>query len=131
MFHKKDSCRGITLFRWFRWKLEFWYVPKDYECKEHTHKDSDGEFFIVYAKDREVYRTFYKPFIPWWGMTLVDRQQYNTFKRNYFKCYTVRANTPHGFSKGSSPMLFLCWETYKKGVKVTSPAVDFHLTNTI
>lgn len=129
MFHRKDSCKGITLFWFFRWKLELWYVPADYECKEHIHKDSDGEFFVVYGKNREIYRkesivtrdVFKKTEI----ITRIDK--YNISSRKFWKWLTVKANTPHGFSSGATPMVFLCWEKYRKDVKVTSPAIDFHL----
>ena len=115
MFHKKDSCRGITLFRFGRRKLELWFVPADYACVEHTHKDSDGEFFVVYGKGRDI-----------WRRIGAESQCYDITNRNYFKWLTVRANVVHGFSPGATPMVFLCWETYRKGVKVTSPAIDFH-----
>lgn len=130
MFHKKDSCRGVTLFRWFRWKLELWYVPADYECSEHTHKNSDGEFFVVCGKNREIYRkemqeASHWPYNEW--KEYCELQQYNISSRKFWKWLTVKANTPHGFSSGSTPMVFLCWEKYRKGVKVTSPAIDFNL----
>lgn len=130
LINRKDSCWGITLFRWFRWKLELWLVPSDYACVEHTHKDSDGEFFVLYGQEREIYRRIlttksndYSLEFPRYYYTT---QQYNISTRKYFKWLTVRANTPHGFSRGQSPMVFLCFQTYRKGCRVTSPAIDFH-----
>lgn len=128
----KDSCWGFTLFRFGRRQLQIWFVPADYACEEHTHQDSDGEFFVVYGKGRNIYRNVISEDCltqrssdwPVWDSHF--KQQYNISTRKYFKWFTVKKNTPHGFSRGSSPMLFLCWQTYRKGVKVTSPAIDFH-----
>ncbi len=134
MFHKKDSCWGVTLFRWGRRKLELWFVPRDYACVEHVHHDSDGEFFVVFGKGREIYRKVETEPASYWPYNsypaTISKQEYNISSRKYFRTYTVRANTPHGFSAGSSPMVFLCWETYLPGRRVTSPAVDFHPTTT-
>lgn len=44
-----------------------------------------------------------------------------------FKTLSVRAGVPHGFKKGDSFMLWLCFETWKKGAPVTSVADDFVL----
>ena len=132
MFHKKDSCWGVTLFRFGRRKLELWFVPRDYACVEHVHKDSDGEFFVVFGKGRNIWRTVTGIEKNIYGNMVsgLIRQMYHITDRTYFKTYTVRANTPHGFSIGTSPMIFLCWETYLPGRRVTSPAADFHPTTT-
>jgi hypothetical protein len=133
MIHKKDSCVGITLFRLGRRKLELWYVPKDYACVEHTHKDSDGEFFVVYGKDRFIWRRHSDhKHVAGTSYTYKEERQeiYNITDRPYWKWYTVKSAVPHGFGRGASPMVFLCWETYRKGVKVTSPAIDFHPVTT-
>lgn len=126
-FNRKDRCIGLTLFRFGRRKLELWFVPANYACVEHTHKDSDGEFFVVYGRGRDIWR---KTWPHWLSGAMCQIEVYNITNRHYFKTYTVRANTPHGFSVGSTLMVFLCWETYRKGVPVTSPAVDFHPVTT-
>lgn len=139
MIHHKDSCWGITLFRFGRRKLELWFVPKNYACVEHTHKDSDGEFFVLYGKGRNIWRKLINTkcdhFIETGSQCPICRspftQCYNITNRTYFRWLTVKANVIHGFSVGSTPMIFLCWETYREGVKVTSPALDFHPTTTL
>ncbi len=45
-----------------------------------------------------------------------------------FKTLSVRAGTPHAFKKGESAMIWICFETWRKGVPVTSVAEDFVLT---
>lgn len=127
IIHRKDSCFGITLFRFFRWKLELWYSPANYSCEEHVHKNFDGEFFVFYGKHRSIWR---KRLVM---ANILGQYEYRTdmydiSKRKYFKWFTVKANSIHGFSTGATSMIWLCWETYKKGIKVTSPAVDFHPT---
>lgn len=134
IIHRKDSCWGITLFSWGQKKLELWLIPQDYQCIEHTHKDSYGEFFVLYGKGREIYRktkikcemVTNSSGLRYLEMPGQRLEKYNISTRKYFKWLTVRANTPHGFSRGQSPMVFLCFQTYRKGCRVTSPAIDFH-----
>lgn len=103
MIYRKDSCIGITLFRWGRRKLELWFVLASYACVEHTHKDSDGEFFVLFGKDRFIWRKFqdyYKI-----GKSTYSRetqQMYNITERPYWKWYSVRADVPHGFGRGAT-----------------------------
>ena len=127
MINRKDSCVGITLFRFGRYKLELWFVPRDYACEEHTHELSSGEFFVLYGKDREIWRTvkgpWVKDYLQW---RTSKREQYNISNRTYFKWLSVRAGTPHGFSRGATPMVFLTLTKWKKDAKITSPAIDFH-----
>ena len=111
-------CWCLTVFRWGRRKVELCYAPADYEPPEHVHPNSDGEFLILWARNRPIYRRVggrvdsYTANIPPWR----------------FKTLSVRAGTPHAFKKGDSCMIWLCFETWKKGVPVTSVADDFVLT---
>lgn len=118
MIARYGPCVGVTLFRLFRWKLELWFAPADYATPEHTHENSDGEFTILWAKNRMIWKRVdgvmkaYRAHVPsCWG-----------------KFLTVRAGEVHAFGEGATFMLWLCWQTWKKGVKVTSPAEDFVLT---
>ncbi len=118
MIARYGPCWGITLFRWFRWKLELWYAPAWFATPEHTHENSDGEFTILWSRYRRIYRKVH------------DRTDDYIAMHPYCwgKWLSVRAGTPHAFESGDSCMIWLCWQTWKKGVKVTSPADDFVLS---
>lgn len=118
MIARYGPCIGITIFRWFRWKVELWYAPANYSTPEHAHDDSSGEFTILFARNRRIWRRIgeridsYVANVPAvWGRFL-----------------SVRAGTPHGFDAGDSCMIWLCFETWRPGAKVTSVAKDFRLT---
>lgn len=115
LVQRVGPCWGVTLFRWGRRKLELWLAPADYAVAEHTHEDSDSEITILYAKPRRIYRR------------VGDRvDEYVASSRKYFgRWFSVRAGVPHAFDKGESRMLFLNWQTYLPGRRVTSVATDF------
>lgn len=117
-------CIGLTLWKWGRTKVELWWAPADYSPPEHTHDDVDGEFFVLYGKNRIIYRV-----VPCFGKwELLDKQAYNLTGRKYFKWFSVRAGTPHAFEKGDSCMIWIVVEKWLPGRKVGSVATDFHLT---
>lgn len=109
-------CVGLTLWRLGRHKLELWRAPSWYAPPTHSHSTVDGEFFVLYGQGREI-----------WKRTELCVVGYNITGRKYWKWYTVRAGDQHSFSRGTTCMIWLCWETWKPGVKVTSVAEDFVL----
>lgn len=118
MIARYGPCVGLTLFKWGRTKVELWYAPASYAVPEHTHNDSDGEFTVLWSKNREIYR-------------VIDgkRQSYiATTPQIWGRWLSVRAGTPHAFGMGDSCMVWICVERWKPGVKVTSVANDLHLT---
>ncbi len=126
-------CRCLTIFRWGRRKVELCYAPADYEPPEHVHPNSDGEFLILWAKNRPIYRKtkwVEDSFHPDKALMLTvgDGDSYLAnvppFK---FRTLSVRAGVPHAFRKGDSPMIWICFEKWRKGVPVTSVADDFVL----
>lgn len=118
MIARVGPCIGLTLFRWFRFKVELWFAPASYCVPEHTHNDSSSEFYILYSKNRYIYRRI--------GTRI---ESYITRMPGIWeRCLSVRAGTPHGFTRGKTCMIWLVFETWKKGAKVTSVAEDFHLT---
>lgn len=117
MIARYGPCMGITLFRWFRWKIELWYAPADFSPPPHTHENCSGEFTILYAKNRRIWRKV---------GDRIDSYIAN-FPSVLGKFLSVRAGTPHSFDKGDSFMVWICFETWKKGVSVSSVANDFVL----
>lgn len=122
-----ERCWCLTLYRVGRYKAELCYAPADYEPREHVHKNSDGEFWVLYGKNRYIYRKvlYDGPGVsgPIWA-----EEGYNIDSRSYWKLLSVRARTPHAFLKGDSPMIWICFEKWKPGTKVTSVAEDLVLT---
>jgi hypothetical protein len=105
----------ITLFRFLRWKVELGYAPADYSPPPHSHQNSSGEFTVLYARNRRIWRK------------VGDRmdEYIANVPKVWGKFLSVRAGTEHSFDKGESCMIWLCFETWKPGVKVSSVAVDF------
>lgn len=116
--NRYGPCTGLTLFKLGRFKAELWHAPADFTPPEHTHECSDGEFTILYSKNRRIYRRI--------GNT-VNAYIANT-PEAWGKFLSVRAGTPHAFGKGDSCMVWICFEKWKHGTRVTSVAEDFHLT---
>lgn len=115
----KDSCFAFTLFKFGRYKVELWYAPHNYQTVEHTHNNSSGEFYVLYAKNRLIYRIVNK-----------EKQFYIVnFPQCLKKFLSVRAGVPHSFYRGDSCMVWICFEKWNKGSKVTSVGQDFTLTD--
>lgn len=118
MISRYGPCIGITLFRWFRWKVELWASPGNYETPEHTHPNSDSEFLVLYARHRCIYKRK--------NGALVEYRA--DFPSCLIHTLTVRSNEPHGFFSSVKPMVWLVLERWKKGSKVTSVSEDLKLT---
>ncbi len=128
MFARYGPCIGITLWRWGRFKVELWWAPADYATPEHTHENSDGEFLILFSRTRFIYRRMVDSISTVDGRTHYRTEGYVVNVPPWRRTLSVRAGTPHAFHKGSSPMIWLCFERWKEGVPVTSVAEDFRLT---
>lgn len=113
-----ERAFGVTLWRWRRVKVELWYAPANYYTLEHTHQFSDGEFTLLWARQRQIYRIV---------NGRLDSYMANT-PAAWGRWLTVRAGTPHAFAKGESCMIWIVVQRWKPGVSVTSLAEDFHLT---
>lgn len=116
MIARYGPCIGLTIFRWFRLKVELWWSPADYSPPPHSHNDSSGEFTILYSKNRRIWRKVGDQ---------VD-EYIATTPGVWGKFLSVRAGTVHAFDKGDSCMIWLVFETWKPGIRVTSVADDFH-----
>ena len=143
-FTKVGKAIGITLWRWNRKKIELWYSPADYSPKEHAHDGCSGEFTILWAKNRRIYRKT-KPVLESGatrdqfgnvsgiyskitGYTIGPKDSYiaNT-PQVWGKWLTVPAGVPHKFDTGDSFMLWVVVETWKPGYDM-SLATDFRTT---
>lgn len=151
-YHRYERCHCLTLCRLGRRKVELCYAPADYEPREHVHPNSDGEFLILWAKNRPIYRkTLPIRGIPFragpedrymsvknlgngWRRGIIGYElgPGDSYLANVppwrLKTLSVRAGVPHAFRKGDSPMVWICFEKWLKGVPVTSVAEDLVLT---
>lgn len=130
-YHRYERCHCLTLYRFGRRKAELCYAPADYEPREHVHPNSDGEFLILWAKNRPIYRkVIYDPND--WNTLGKTGARVDSYLANVppwkFKTLSVRAGVPHAFRAGDSCMIWLCFEKWKPGTKVTSVAEDLVLT---
>lgn len=134
--HRYGPCIGITLFRFRRRQVELWWAPTDYATPEHSHENSDGEFLILWARNRRIWRKTHTLCTNGKVFKINQHKRYfdavgrgDEYIANVppwrFKTLSVRAGIKHGFDKGSSPMIWLCFEKWKKGVPITSVADDF------
>jgi hypothetical protein len=113
-----ESCRGITVFKFGRYKLDLWFAPADYSVKEHTHPLSDGKFWVIFGHNRVIWK--YR------RNNLVERVSYTLkFPQCLLHVLRVRGNEPHGFEVGSTSMIWFCLQKWKRGVNVTSIIEDF------
>ena len=133
-----EGALGITLWRWGRKKVELWFAKKDYSPKEHAHDGCDGEFMVLYSKNRRIYRKTKWEAKSWktidgrYGitheLTIGPKDCYiATTPQVWGKWLTVPAGVPHKFDKGDSFMLWVVVETWKPGYDM-SLATDFRIT---
>lgn len=145
-------CWCLTVFRWGRRKVELCYAPGWYETPEHVHRHSDGEFLILWARNRKIYRKTHvvhhaanmfgvmRPVkahhedLKWLckhGENTVVCGPGDTYIANVppwkLKTLSVRAGVPHGFKTSTSCMIWLCFEKWRPCVPVTSVADDLVL----
>ena len=122
MIARRGPCLGITVFRWRRFKVELWFAPADYAPPEHVHRYSSSEFLILFARRRRIFRRVETPKGLRTDQYVADTRKLPWWK---FRTLSVRYGVRHAFCKGASPMIWLAFETWKKGVKITSVAEDF------
>lgn len=118
MITRYKSCFGITVWKWNKFKIELWYAPANFSVEGHTHANSDGEFFVIYGFNRKI-----------WKIKNGQELSYNISDRPYWNRLTVRHNEQHGFNRGSTPMIWLCFETWLNNVEPSSVAKDMQFNS--
>lgn len=135
---------GLTLWRWKRKKVELWWASKHCSPPEHAHDGCSGEFTILWARNRRIYRKTF-PVVE----SGVTRDKFGHATGIYSKItgysvggddsyvahtpgvwgkwLTVPAGTPHKFEQGDSCMVWLVVETWKEGYEMDL-IKDFRLT---
>lgn len=136
-FTKYGPAIGMALWKWNRKKIELWWSPADYSPQEHAHDGCSGEFTILWAKNRRIYRKtkWETKSICVDGVLGIEHKLAVGPKDEYIantpqvwgKWLTVPAGVPHKFDAGESMMIWLVVETWKPGYNM-SLATDFRVT---
>jgi hypothetical protein len=117
MVNRYNKCIGITLFRFFRWKIELWITPPNYEIPEHRHPNIDSEIIPLFFGS---------------NVSITRNNKYSSrcftlsWSNGLFRSFSIRSNDYHYFKNPSSKyFIFINFEKFRKKSKVTSAAVDF------
>lgn len=121
IINRYKQCVGITLFRWFRYKVELWFCPKGFKIKEHCHPSQDIE--LIFIKGSAV---FHRRLL---CTDTIDSKEVNWWDQ--FIKFTVKSYHSHWFEVSDKMLVFLNIEKWHEGEKVTSAAKDFQLVNPI
>jgi hypothetical protein len=114
------NVRGLSLPAIGRWKIEFWYAPRGYEIKEHTHKSQDIKLIPIFCHNVVFHRTKKGEFL---GETFWAR-----FK-DIGHIFNIKAGDKHYFSVSEWPLIFMNIEYWY--IKPTSASDDLQLTESI
>lgn len=107
MFHRRNNCRGITVFRWGKRQLELWFCPGGEVIEPHVHLNCNSKLIILAgAMDGRIGEA------RGWVDAYEDR----------FRVFDVPAGTVHAATVGRF-CIFANWETWI--APVTSAATDF------
>ena len=108
LFNRVFGCTGLPLFRWGRWRLELWVVPRGAEILDHTHSQLDAWLMLV--RGCMIWRR-------------ADRCELMLGARGPIR---VGRGVVHGASARTFS-LFLTLEHWVPGAEVTSAARDLQL----
>jgi hypothetical protein len=117
LFNRYESCVGLTLFRLFKYNIEIWYCPKEYEIVPHSHPEEDIELMYIFGKT-----TFFRQCYS--GAPILS-----VIPRMPFKCHSVPAGYIHWFKVSKTfPLIFINIAKFRRGFKPKSASVDFKKT---
>jgi hypothetical protein len=116
MIQRYESCIGLSFPAIGRWKIEFWFCPKYYEIRKHSHPSQDIRLFFIFGHNTTFYRERNTQYssrldsrtIKWW---------------NIGAKFTILRNDYHWFTVSRFPLVFLNLEKWYD--KPTSAAIDF------
>lgn len=115
MIERHESCIGFSFPSIGRWKIELWFVPKNYTIKPHTHPNQDIKLVFLFGHNIRFHRR--KP------KELFGESFYATY-RNIGRIFTINRNDEHSFDVSNWPLIFMNIEKWYD-VLPTSAAKDF------
>lgn len=111
-----ERCFGLSFINIGKWKLEFWFVPANYQLKPHFHKHVNIRFYLLFAHRVSFFR---------------KRPSDNSYKRfdakwfNMFRRFNIRAGDVHWPSVSTYPVIHMNIEEWL--IEPSSVSEDFHL----
>lgn len=127
LFHKRDVCRGLTLFRWKQLLVELWICPAGYEIEMHSHPHLDAELIPVWG-----WCEFFRQPPPVErpnGWHVAPPESIACSPRRWFRKHTVPMGWVHWFKVATrSRLIFINIERWQAGHVPTSAAIDFQPT---
>lgn len=108
MIHRHNRCWGISLFRWGKYQIEFWFCPKGETIEDHSHDKIDSK--IVFLGGQMDGHIAYKHKLFSW--------------RDVFRRFTIPRGTVHGAKVTGLCAMFANVETWPDKT-ITSAASDF------
>jgi hypothetical protein len=122
LIERYGPCKGMKLLRFGRFTLHIWIIPAGYTIPEHSHNNEHIELCLLKGHKT----TLYRKATP--DATLESATV--SFPRDFGRVFSIPPGYSHGFTVSKHKLIFLNFARWKAGVKPTSAAVDFQLTNT-
>lgn len=117
MVKRYESCIGLSLPSFGRWKIEFWSAPAGYAIKEHTHPNQDIKLIFLFGHGVTFHRVR--------NTSTSSKHQKQTMKWwNIGRAFTILAGDSHWFEVSNRRLLFMNIEKWKDGIKPTSASED-------
>lgn len=119
IFNRYESCRGFTIFKFKKFRIEIWYCPAKYEIIEHRHPEEDIELIFIF------------------GQTVFSRRDINsgvieslaTSWKMFGRKFSVKHYHSHWFKVGRLPLIFINVQRFFNDYDVKSAAQDFLVEN--
>jgi hypothetical protein len=112
-----ESCVGLSLPHFGKYKVEFWYAPAGYSIKPHTHPNEDIKLILLFGHDVRFHRRKQEDFL---GESFLAKFT------NAFKVFTINATDEHWFEVSDWPLIFVNFEKWK--TEPSSACDDLKLT---
>lgn len=114
--YRHEACWIFRLLKFGRINIELVYAPKGYEIREHNHPSQRIELMFLWG-----HATFYRREPTGEVIYKEVKSPWNTFK-----IFTIMPFHNHWFEVSTKPLLFLNFERWQDGIRITSAAEDLN-----
>lgn len=126
-------CRGITLFKLGRRKIELWIIPRGYTIPEHSHNNEDIELMLLAGDGTELFRR--EPYYDDVSGIKVGYSEHRDnhtarFPKDFCRKFSIPAGFAHGFTVAKRRLIFINFAKWRHGVTITGAHIDFQEINT-
>ena len=119
-FRKFEKCRGLSIGPFGQYLIEFWWIPRNYEVKEHTHNHQNMKLIFLFCHNALCHRRKKNECL---GKTV-----WVTW-RDIGRVFHINAGDAHSVNLYSWPLLFMNIEKYEDGYKPSSASIDMEVSN--